>query len=120
MALVSLSPWPEDVQEARAAGNCIVTAVSQATNENSIRVGPVAAAIVEQYAPGDHVPQAVKNEAVLRISGWLLGTPHHAIRAGTAGPLSATYDSSRTRSALRNSGAMSLLSPFKKRGAVAL
>ena len=119
MALVALSPWPTDAHEARAAGDCIVTAVSEATNENSIRVGSVAAALVESYAPG--APQAVKNEAVLRICGWLLGTPSQAIRSGNAGPLSVSYDTRRAvGGALRNSGAMGLLAPFRNHGAVAL
>ena len=118
MAVVALSPWPDGANSVQAV-QCLVDAVVKADAAKAARVGPVAAAMVESYAPG--APQAVKNEAVVRLAGWILGTPAAAIRTGTAGPLSAGYDSKRAvGGALRNSGAMGLLADFRTHGAVAL
>ena len=121
MALVALSPWPDsaDAVAVQAAVECLVAAVDKADAAKAERVGPVAAAMVQRYAPG--APQAVKSESVIRLVGWILGTPAEAIRSGSAGPLSVGYDTKRTSSAaLRNSGAMGLLAAFRQHSAVAL
>ena len=68
MAVVKLSPWP-DGADAVLAGQCLADAVAKADAAQAERVGPVASALVESYAPG--APQAVKNEAVIRLADGL-------------------------------------------------
>ncbi len=86
-----------------------------AVNQNlATRVHGVAVALVERYAP--EAPEAVQNEAVIRCAGWLHGQPAAGIRSETAGPMTVDYASSMV-SALRHSGAMALLSPWKVRRA---
>ena len=76
------------------------------------RLLPVVEAMVERHAP--NAPQAIRNEAAIRAAGWLHGQPMANIRERSAGPLSASYTPSM-QSALRHSGAMALLSPWKIR-----
>ena len=78
------------------------------------RLLAVATALVEQY--GATAPEAIENEAVIRTSGYLHGQPKDAVRAASAGSLSVDHAPSR-QAALRHSGAMALLSPFKVRRA---
>ena len=94
-----------------------VEAGTGATTEDATRLLAVATALVERYAPG--APEAVQDEAALRVAGWLHGQPKASIGEATAGPLSATYVRSHL-SALRHSGAMALLSLFKTRRAGAI
>ena len=86
-------------------------AVNQALAD---RLLPVAVALVERYAP--EAPEAVQNEAAIRTAGWLLEHPSAAVRSETTGDIRTSYDPSMT-SALRHSGAMALLSPYKVRRA---
>ena len=69
--------------------------------------------LVEHYAPD--APDAVQNEAAIRAAGWLSQRPY-AASGDTVGPLSASYAPGQ-HSALRHSGAMALLSPYKVRRA---
>ena len=64
-------------------------------------------------------PDAVLNEAVLRIAGWLFQTPASSIKSEAAGPLRISY-ATHEKSALKHSGAMSLLSPYKVRRAATI
>ena len=82
-------------------------------DELAARLHPVAVALVERYAPD--APEAVANEAAIRCAGWLLETPAGAVRSETTGDVRTTFDGARSLGALRNSGAMSLLSPWKVR-----
>ena len=63
-----------------------------------------ATTIVERYAP--NAPTAIQNEAVVRVAGYLYDAPPGA--------------SARTASAMRDSGAMALLSPWRIIRAVAV
>ena len=81
------------------------------------RLLAVATALIEQY--GAVAPEEIENESVLRISGYLHGQPKASIRAESVGSLSVDYAPSR-QGALRHSGAMALLSPFKVRRAGAI
>ena len=81
------------------------------------RLLAVATVLVEKYAPD--APDAVQNEAVIRTSGYLHGQPKDAVRAMSVGSISADFAPSR-QAALRHSGAMSLLSPWKIRRAGAI
>ena len=61
-------------------------------------------AVVERYAP--HAPESVHNEAVVRMAGYLYDAPPGM--------------STRTASAMRDSGAMDLLSSWRIIRAVAI
>ena len=78
------------------------------------RILPVAKALVERYAPG--APDEMQNEAVIRTAGWLCEQPGAAIRSESTGDIETAYAPSMM-SALRHSGAMALLSPWKIRRA---
>ena len=80
------------------------------------RLHPVAVALVERYAPD--APEDIQNEATIRVAGWLYETPSSGVRSEAVGDISTTWTPSMT-SALRASGAMALLSPWKvRRGGV--
>ena len=80
------------------------------------RLLAVTTALVVRYAPD--APDAVHNEAVIRAAGWLSERPY-ATSGETIGQLSDTFAPGQ-HSALRHSGAMALLSPYKVRRAGAL
>ena len=83
------------------------------TDEAKIRRwGEAASALVEKYAPA--APQSLRNEATIRTAGWLSQQPMAAIRSTSVGELSIDFVVS-SLSALRHSGSMGLLSPFKIR-----
>lgn len=81
------------------------------------RVLATATALVLRFAPD--APDAIANEAALRCSGWLADSPASGVRRESAGPLDASYSPLAT-GALRASGAMSLLGPWKVRRAGAI
>ena len=78
----------------------------------AIRLLAVSRELVERYCP--EAPDQVANEAVIRCSGWLADQPSAPIRSQSVGPMSLDFEPSR-QSALRHSGAMALLSPWKIR-----
>ena len=84
----------------------------------ALRLLPVAVALVERFAPD--APDAIQNEAVIRCAGWLVEAPAGPIRSETTGDLRSGFDTSRALGALRHSGAMGLLSPWKVRRAGAI
>ena len=93
------------------------TALAEAIGVDSAtatRLLAVATALVERYAL--EAPDAISNEAVIRTAGWLSEQPAAAIRSETEGDISTSYAPTHT-SALRHSGAMALLSPWKVRRA---
>ena len=75
---------------------------------------PVAVSLVERYAPA--APDGVQNEATIRCAGWLADTPAASLQAEQYGDVSVTWAPGQL-SALRHSGAMALLSPWKVRRA---
>ena len=77
------------------------------SDEEACALGEMASARVEKEAPG--APQAVKDEAVIRYSGYLAQADFGSIASESAGPLSATYPTNHA-AAFRYSGAMGLLS----------
>ena len=81
------------------------------------RLLPVAGEMVNRYAPG--APDAVASEAAIRCAGYLAEMPAAAVRSEAVGDVSTTYAASQV-SALRHSGAMALLSPWKVRRAGAI
>ena len=99
-----------------------ITATQLATATRSTadvagRLLPVATELVERYAPD--APDAVADEAVIRCAGYLAQQPSDARRSTTVGGVSSSWAATHV-SALRHSGAMALLSPFKIRRAGAI
>ena len=76
------------------------------------RLLPVATELVTRYAPD--APGAISNEAVIRCAGWLSEQPAASITSESEGDIRTSYSPSML-SALRHSGAMGLLSPWKVR-----
>ena len=97
---------------APALGEAIGTDESTAT-----RLLAVASALVTRHAPA--APDAISNEAVIRTAGWLAEQPSAAITSETEGDIRTSYAPSM-QSALRHSGGMALLSPWKVRRAGAI
>ena len=80
------------------------------------RLLEVCTEMVNDYA--SEVPDAIANEAVIRTAGWLVEQPPGIMSQSVGDGLSIDYRGGT--SPLRNSGAMALLSPFKKRRARAI
>ena len=78
------------------------------------RLHPVAKALVEQYAP--NAPEAVQNEATIRTAAFLKDTKPTTLQSLRVGNIDLSFNTNQ-KSALRHSGAMALLSPFKQRRA---
>ena len=77
------------------------------------RLLAVAAALVNRYAPA--APTAIANEAVIRTAGWLAEQPSAVDhQSESEGDIRTSY-APTMQSALRHSGAMALLSPWKIR-----
>ena len=79
------------------------------------RVLPVASAIVVRYAPD--APDAIANEAVIRVAGWLRDTPSSGILQSRVREREFAQHRATLTGALRSSGAMALLRPYKAVGA---
>ena len=95
-----------------------VAAATGTKPATATRLLAVATALIEQYG-AVAAPEAVQNESALRVAGYLHGQPKPSIRAESMGSVSVDYAPSR-QGALRHSGAMALLSPFKVRRAGAI
>ena len=81
------------------------------------RLLAVATELVTRYAPD--APGAIANEAAIRAAGWLAEQPAAAITGESEGDIRTSYAPTML-SALRHSGAMGLLSPWKIRRAGAI
>ena len=81
--------------------------------ETATRLLSVCTELVNNFAAG--APDSVANEAVIRVSGWLKEQPPGVMSSGRGRQRSNVYRGGM--SPLRGSGAMSLLSPWKKRRA---
>ena len=110
---VALSPWPTDPTDLQSAIACLKEAIGAHLSDARFQaLGEVTAELVERYGP--EAPQGIRNEALLRCAGWLAQQPNASIRSERVGDISTGYSPMLT-GALRYSGAMSLLSPFKIR-----
>ena len=109
-----LSPWPTTPAALAAATTALAAAVGS-SEAVAGRLGPVVSELVERYASG--APAAVKSESVIRAAGWLHGNKPGLRKVNVR---SVDIEFSGGQSALRHSGAMSLLSPFKIRRAGAI
>lgn len=119
---MALSPWPNPTATAalRNAIERLKSAIggrAEASDEAAAGLGAVAAALVEREAPG--APQAVKDEAVIRMAGYLAQADYGPVRQESIGPASVEYVTNHAP-AFRNCGAKGLLSPWKiRRGGAA-
>ena len=78
-----------------------------------------ASALVTKYGAADDCPDSILDEAVLRTAGWLAAQPMASARREDVGGVATSY-AVNMHSALRHSGAQSLLDPWKRRGAVSI
>ena len=76
------------------------------------RLLAVATALVNRFAP--NCPDEIANEAAILTAGYIWESPAGAVRSERQGDVETTYAPTHT-GALRYSGAMSLLSPWKVR-----
>lgn len=83
-------------------------------------LGDMASALVERHAPD--APQAIRDEAVLRLIGWHIAREPRAQDAVEAGPVKIRFarDRNPTPNALANSGAKGLLQPWRRRRALSV
>ena len=82
------------------------------------RLLTVATALHDRYvgSGASRVPEAISNEAVICVAGYLHQHPTAGVRSERAGELQTDYAVGHL-AALRHSGAMALLSPYKRRRA---
>ena len=122
---MALSPFPATSQVATraAAVATLKDALADAPADDAriAALGEAAADQVERFAPG--APQSTKDEAVIRLAGWLnSSTPRQKRSVDIAGELKITYARSGERTtgidALRHSGARALLMPWRVRRAL--
>ena len=85
-----------------------------ADSATATRLLAVASELVNRHAPD--APVAIQNEAAIRTAGWLAEQPSTAITSETEGDIRTSYAPAMT-SALRHSGGMALLSPWRVRRA---
>ena len=85
-----------------------------ATEAEASRLLDVVTERVERTAPD--APQAVKNEAMIRFSGYLQQSDYGGIRIETIGPQDTEWITNHAN-AWRTSGAGALLAPWKTRNA---
>ena len=117
MALAILAPWPTTPAALANARVCLSDALGETDDATLDRLGSTAAALIERHAAT--APQPIKNEAAIRCAGWLAQQPMAAVRSEGTGDIRTSFAPTHT-SALRHSGAMALLSPWKIRRAGAI
>ena len=122
MASVILSPFPGSTMTAQrpAAIACIKASIAggaKLTDDRAAALGETASALVERFAPD--APQAVKNEAVIRLAGWVNSREPKPVQGITISDMRFDF---RERffapNAMTNSGARSLLMPWRVRRAL--
>ena len=121
MAVTSqaLSPWPPTTMptqrtNAIARLKAAIQGRAAESDEAACALGEMASARVEKEAPG--APQAVKDEATIRLAGYWASADFAVIRKETIGPRDVEYVVNHA-AAFRNCGAYGLLSPWKVRRA---
>ena len=116
---MALSPWPNAGTVALTTATATLKAALGADLADSRvqALGSAAAALVERYAAG--APQAIKDEATIRTAGYLAEQPAPALYSEAIGDIQRRHATTHV-SALRHSGSMALLSPWKTRRAGAI
>ena len=128
---MSLSPWPtlsdpataREKSDLHIATSALKDAISPGSaNEYIQRLGATASAIIEKYA--EDAPVTVRDNALIMLCGYLHETGKEG-DYGTARDTSIEVDTVTIKKtfnpapgALRRSGAMSLLSPWRDRAGV--
>ena len=79
----------------------------------AVRLFAVASAMVAEYCPT--APDPIRDEAIVRTSAYLREMPGGSIQRLQTGGVEIEFQKPSGRSALRFSGSMSLLSPYKVR-----
>lgn len=119
--MATLSPWPSDgVEQATAAEEIEKHLWSSLERDDETHTlsgvyGSVAAGLVERYSP--NAPQVVKNMACIQISKYFNNhRPVVSSERAKIGDASQDVDTMPSMvSALRHSGAMALLTQWKRR-----
>ena len=88
-----------------------------ADTATAARLLEVATALVDRFTTG--APASIRREAVIRCAGWLHEAPASGARMESEGEIRTAFSPAMT-GALRSSGAMGLLSPWKIRRAGAI
>lgn len=76
------------------------------------RLLPVAVAMVERFAAD--APVEIRNEAVIRLAGWLRQSPPGDLVPTGVGGIEFSWRPGASRNAMRQSGAVGLLAPWRK------
>ena len=122
MAAVTLSPFPTATMTVSLASALVCLKMSIAggtklTDDRAAALGNAASALVERFAPD--APQSIRNEATIRIAGWVYAREPKPVQGITVGGIKLDF---RERffapDAMRNSGARALLTPWRTRRAL--
>ena len=114
---MALSPWPTSPVALATALATLRAATGIGDDATAQRLGAVAAARVERFAPT--APQVLRDEAVIRFAGYLRQQPS-VIRGVTAGSVELAYAVTGFARPFKNCGARALLAPFARRRARAV
>ena len=115
--VAALSPWPSKtatVALAAATARLKAAVDPSLTDERVQALGSAASAMVEAYAPG--APQALRDIAVERCSGWMHEQPAASRRSGSVGDIATAYAPSLIGMMLY-SGSKSLLYSWRRKTA---
>ena len=122
MAAVTLSPFPASTMTAQrpAAISCIKSSINGGatlSDDRAAALGEAASGLVERFAPD--APSAIKSESVIRVVAWLHAREPKPVQAISLDSIRLDF---RERffapAAMTNSGARSLLMPWRLRRAL--
>ena len=121
MALATLSPWPPTTSAAtrQAARDCLEDSLPEEglDDDRLDALGEAASAVIERFAPD--APQAVKNESVIRLAGYLLARKARAMQSVSVGSIRVNFREPKfTNNLFDASGARALLLPWRTRRAL--
>ena len=118
MATVILSPWPSSTVALANAQARLKASVAELDDDARVSaLGATASALVERYAPD--APSAVKNESVIRVAAWLNARMPRTLQSASIGGMRADFrERHYSPAALTNSGAKSILAPWRLRRAL--
>ena len=117
-----LSPFPGTSSPAQrsaaiAALKASISGGSNLTDDRIAELGEAASALVERFAPD--APDPIRNEGTRRIAAWMHGREPKPFQGITIGGIRFDFrERFYSPDALRNSGARSLLSPWRARRAL--
>ena len=119
---MALVPWPASTAAValEKARTCLRAGINSPnlSDERTDALGLAAAAMVERYAA--NAPIEIKDEAAIRMAGWLLSAVKADIVPTSIGGIDFAWRPTIGRNGLRQSGAMGLLSPWHRPRALIL